>query len=57
MLGILKLGVIFLQLHTPQVRGATADLRYAGFGTLAAWLLEFGQEVRVGRVGRVGRVF
>jgi len=39
---ILKLGVTFLQLHTPHVRGATADLHYAGFGTLAARLLEFG---------------
>ncbi len=49
-LGILKLGVIFLQLHALHVRGATADPRYAGFGALAAGLLEFAQEVRAGRV-------
>jgi len=49
-LGILKLGVIFLQLHGLHRRGATADPRYAGFGTLAEGLLEFAQDVRAGRV-------
>ena len=49
-LGILKLGVIFLQLHGLHRRGATADPRYAGFGTLAEGLLDFAQDVRAGRI-------
>ena len=48
-LGILKLGVIFLQLHGLHRRGATADPRYAGFGALAAGLLEFALDVAAGR--------
>lgn len=48
-LGILKLGVIFLQLHGLHRRGVTADPRYAGFGTLAAGLLEFAGDVAAGR--------
>ena len=48
-LGIMKLGVIFLQLHALHVRGATADPRYATFGPLAGGLLEFALEVKAGR--------
>ena len=48
-LGILKLGVIFLQLHALLRRGATADPRYAAFGPLAAGLLEFALDVAAGR--------
>ena len=49
-LGILKLGVIFLQLHALHLRGATADPRYVAFGPLAGGLLEFALEVKAGRV-------
>jgi len=49
-LGIMKLGVIFLQLHALHVRGATADPRYAAFGPLADGLLEFALEVKAGRI-------
>lgn len=49
-LGILKLGVIFLQLHRLYRTGAVSDPQYARFGTLAAGLLEFGVEVSAGRV-------
>ena len=49
-LGILKLGVIFLQPHALHQRGATADPRYIAFGPLAGGLLEFAMEVKAGRV-------
>lgn len=49
-LGIVKLAVIFLQLHALYQRGATTDSRYAGFGTLAHGLLAFGHEVAAGRI-------
>ena len=49
-LGIVKLAVIFLQLNALYRRGATADPRYAGFGTLAQGLLAFAHEVAAGRV-------
>lgn len=48
-LGIYKLGVIFLQLHALHTRGATADPRYLAFGPLAAGLLEFARDVAAGR--------
>jgi aminoglycoside phosphotransferase (APT) family kinase protein len=48
-LGIVKLAVIFLQLHALYRRGATTDPRYAGFGALAQGLLAFGCEVAAGR--------
>lgn len=48
-LGILKLGVIFLQLHALHRRGVTSDPRYAGFGALAVGLLEFAGDVAAGR--------
>jgi aminoglycoside phosphotransferase (APT) family kinase protein len=44
-LGMVKLGVIFLQLHGLHRRGATSDPRYAGFGPLAEGLLLFAREV------------
>ncbi len=49
-LAIVKLTVIFLQLHALYRRGATADPRFAGFGTLGQGLLEFGREVASGRL-------
>ena len=48
-LGMMKLGVIFLQLHALHRRGATADPRYAGFGPLAGGLLGFATDVAAGR--------
>jgi len=48
-LGIVKLAVIFLQLHALYRRGATTDPRYAGFGALARGLLEFSRDVAAGR--------
>jgi len=49
-LGIVKLTVIFLQLHALYRRGGTSDPRYAGFGSLGQGLLEFGREVAAGRI-------
>ena len=48
-LGILKLGVIFLQLHALHTRGVTDDPRYVTFGPLASGLLAFGLDVAAGR--------
>ncbi len=48
-LAMVKLGVIFLQLHGLYRRGATADERYARFGGLGAGLLEFALEIAAGR--------
>jgi aminoglycoside phosphotransferase (APT) family kinase protein len=43
-LAMLKLGVVFLQLHRNWLRGIAGDARYAGFGTLGeelvAWTLD-----------------
>ena len=50
-LAMLKLAVVFLQLHQLFVRGATTDARYAGFGVLARDLLEMTREIMRGRVG------
>ncbi len=47
-LGIMKLGVIFLQLGALWQRGA-ADERYASFGAVGAGVLGFGREVTAGR--------
>ena len=49
-LGILKLGVIFLQLHALYLKGATVDPRYQRFGEVGTGVLEFGREVAAGRV-------
>lgn len=49
-LAIVKLGVIFLQLHGLFRRGATSDPRYAAFGPLAEGLLLFARDVAHGRV-------
>ena len=49
-LGILKLGVIFLQLHALHRKGATDDPRYAAFGPLAHGLLEVARDVSAGRM-------
>ena len=49
-LALLKLAVIFLQLHALYRRGATADPRYAGFGAVAQGVLGFGRDVAAGRV-------
>lgn len=49
-LGILKLGVIFLQLHALHRSGATTDPRYIAFGPLAHGLLEVAHDVSAGRM-------
>lgn len=49
-LAVLKLGVVFLQLHARWRRGASDDPRFAGFGELGDALLEFGLEVARERV-------
>lgn len=49
-LGVMKLGVIFLQLHALHRSGATTDPRYAGFGTVGTGVLAFGREIAAGRV-------
>ena len=49
-LAMLKLAVVFLQLHQLFVRGVTRDQRYAGFGDLARGLLEMTREIMRGRV-------
>ena len=48
-LAMVKLSVIFLQLHGLYRRGATVDERYARFGELGRGLLEFGVDVAAGR--------
>ena len=48
-LAMVKLSVIFLQLHGLYRRGATADARYARFGGLGRGLLAFGMEIAQGR--------
>lgn len=49
-LGILKLGVIFLQLHALHRSGATSDPRYIAFGPLAHGLLEVAHDVAAARM-------
>ncbi|GAC1347096.1 MAG: phosphotransferase family protein [Acetobacteraceae bacterium] len=49
-LGMVKLAVIFLQLHALYRRGATTDPRYEGFGALGEGLLEFALLVRSGQL-------
>ncbi len=49
-LGMLKLAVIFLQLQGLHARGVTTDWRYAGFGTLAASLLDVAETIAAGRM-------
>ena len=48
-LAMVKLSVIFLQLHLLYRRGVTADERYARFGALGRGLLAFGVEIAQGR--------
>ena len=40
-LAMLKLGVVFLQLHRNWVRGVSGDARFAGFGALGDDLVEW----------------
>ncbi len=49
-LGVLKLGVIFLQLHALSRTGATTDPRYEGFGRVGTGVLEFAREIAAGQV-------
>jgi aminoglycoside phosphotransferase (APT) family kinase protein len=49
-LGVLKLGVIFLQLHALHKTGATTDPRYAAFGAVGEGVLAFGRDVAGGVV-------
>ena len=49
-LGLMKLGVIFLQLGAQYRTGATQDPRYAGFGAVGDGILGFALEVAAGRV-------
>lgn len=49
-LAMLKLAVVFRQLHNRWRRGEVTDERYAAFGSLAAGLLDFTREVAAGRV-------
>ena len=49
-LAMLKLAVIFHQLHARYRQGATQDPRYAGFGALADGILEFTHTVARGDV-------
>lgn len=49
-LTILKLAVVFLQLHRRHVTGETADPRYAAFGTLGHDLFDFALDVARGRL-------
>jgi aminoglycoside phosphotransferase (APT) family kinase protein len=49
-LGVVKLGVIFLQLHALHRTGATTDPRYAGFGEIGQGVLGFAQEITAGRI-------
>ncbi|MGU7778636.1 phosphotransferase family protein [Burkholderia sp. PU8-34] len=49
-LAIFKLAVIFLQLHLRYRSGATADPRYAAFGSLADGILEFAHTVAAGHI-------
>jgi aminoglycoside phosphotransferase (APT) family kinase protein len=49
-LAMLKLAVVFQQLHQLWVRGETRDPRYAGFGGLARDLLELTREIMRGRI-------
>jgi aminoglycoside phosphotransferase (APT) family kinase protein len=48
-LGMYKLGVIFLQLGHRHRTGATADARYAGLSGIGTGLLEFTQDIAYGR--------
>jgi aminoglycoside phosphotransferase (APT) family kinase protein len=49
-LSVVKLAVIFLQLHALFRTGATTDPRYAAFGTLGEGILGFAQDIKAGRV-------
>ncbi len=47
-LALFKLGVVFLQLYSRFRSGATADIRYSGFGDLGHGILEFAHAVMRG---------
>jgi aminoglycoside phosphotransferase (APT) family kinase protein len=49
-LGVVKLAVIFLQLHALFRTGATTDPRYATFGTLGTSILGFAHDIKTGQV-------
>ena len=49
-LGLVKLGVIFLQLGEQYRTGATADTRYAEFGTIGEGILTFAHGAAMGEV-------
>lgn len=49
-LGLLKLGVIFLQLGALHRTGATTDPRYAGFAAVGSGILAFATQAAAGRV-------
>lgn len=49
-LGVVKLGVIFLQLHALFRKGATTDPRYQAFGAVGSGVLGFAHEIAAGRV-------
>ncbi|MBU0726587.1 MAG: phosphotransferase family protein [Alphaproteobacteria bacterium] len=48
-LGMLRLAGIFLQLNRRWREGGTTDARFAGFGTLAEGLLDFGWDIARGK--------
>lgn len=47
-LALLKLGVVFLQLHRQWLNGAVTDSRYSGFGVLGEDLLLIARNVAIG---------
>ena len=49
-LGVVKLAVIFLQLHALYRSGATTDVRYRAFGDVGVGVLAFAREIASGRV-------
>jgi hypothetical protein len=48
-LALLKLGVVFLQLHRQWINGAVKDHRYAEFGQLGGDLLVIAHDLATGK--------
>lgn len=48
-LTMLKIGIVFAQIHAQYRRGTSRDPRFAAVGTLAEGLLDFGHEIAMGR--------
>jgi aminoglycoside phosphotransferase (APT) family kinase protein len=48
-LAMFKLGVVFLQLHAQFRRGTVSDQRYARFLPIAEGIIEFADDVALGR--------